>query len=165
MALHSRRWVGVGGAAHGAALGVHVVQVAQWLHRSMHVPTCIPVPAPQDTGDTRETPAIDVCRGLMADGARVCVYDPQVEDSQIYQVRSSQGRVRVADAGHLLLACKRCLSEPSTGWKVWLLPPLPQDLGTAKFEWDHPTPKSAPVSKDVITISHVSAALGMPRQS
>ena len=42
----------------------------------------------QDTGDTRETPAIDVCRGLMADGARVCVYDPQVEDSQIYQVRA-----------------------------------------------------------------------------
>ncbi|KAI7845979.1 hypothetical protein COHA_000524 [Chlorella ohadii] len=67
----------------------------------------------KDTGDTRETPAIDVCRGLMADGARVCVYDPQVEDSQIYQ-----------------------------------------DLGTAKFEWDHPTPKSAPVSKDAISISH-----------
>jgi UDPglucose 6-dehydrogenase len=67
----------------------------------------------KDTGDTRETPAIDVCRGLMADGARVCVYDPEVEDSQIYQ-----------------------------------------DLGTAKFEWDHPTPKSAPVSKDAITISH-----------
>ena len=25
----------------------------------------------KDTGDTRETPAIDVCRGLMADNARV----------------------------------------------------------------------------------------------
>ena len=25
----------------------------------------------KDTGDTRETPAIDVCRGLMADGANV----------------------------------------------------------------------------------------------
>ena len=25
----------------------------------------------KDTGDTRETPAIDVCRGLMADGAKV----------------------------------------------------------------------------------------------
>lgn len=25
----------------------------------------------KDTGDTRETPAIDICRGLMADGASV----------------------------------------------------------------------------------------------
>lgn len=57
----------------------------------MRAPTCFPVPALQDTGDTRETPAIDVCRGLMADGARVCVYDPQVEDSQIYQVRGGAG--------------------------------------------------------------------------
>lgn len=37
----------------------------------------------KDTGDTRETPAIDVCRGLMADGADVCIYDPKVEDSQV----------------------------------------------------------------------------------
>ena len=27
----------------------------------------------KDTGDTRETPAIDVCRGLMRDGANVSV--------------------------------------------------------------------------------------------
>jgi UDPglucose 6-dehydrogenase len=32
----------------------------------------------KDTGDTRETPAIDVCRGLIDDGARCVVYDPQV---------------------------------------------------------------------------------------
>eukprot|EP00191_Tetraselmis_sp_GSL018_P011156 CAMPEP_0177605776 /NCGR_PEP_ID=MMETSP0419_2-20121207/16893_1 /TAXON_ID=582737 /ORGANISM="Tetraselmis sp., Strain GSL018" /LENGTH=51 /DNA_ID=CAMNT_0019099971 /DNA_START=1 /DNA_END=153 /DNA_ORIENTATION=- len=32
----------------------------------------------KDTGDTRETPAIDVCKGLMDDGANCCVYDPQV---------------------------------------------------------------------------------------
>lgn len=37
----------------------------------------------KDTGDTRETPAIDVCRGLMADGANLCIYDPKVEESQI----------------------------------------------------------------------------------
>jgi len=35
----------------------------------------------KDTGDTRETPAIDVCRGLMQDGATCIVYDPQVEES------------------------------------------------------------------------------------
>jgi hypothetical protein len=32
----------------------------------------------KDTGDTRETPAIDVCRGLLADGAELHVYDPKV---------------------------------------------------------------------------------------
>lgn len=32
----------------------------------------------KDTGDTRETPAIDVCRGLLADGAKLYVYDPKV---------------------------------------------------------------------------------------
>ena len=37
----------------------------------------------KDTGDTRETPAIDVCRGLMADGADLCLYDPQVSEKQM----------------------------------------------------------------------------------
>ena len=32
----------------------------------------------QDTGDTRETPAIDVCKGLTADNARINIYDPKV---------------------------------------------------------------------------------------
>ncbi len=39
----------------------------------------------QDTGDTRETPAIDVCHGLISDGADLCVYDPQVSKDQIYR--------------------------------------------------------------------------------
>ncbi len=34
----------------------------------------------QDTGDTRETPAIDVCKGLIGDGAKLNIYDPQVLD-------------------------------------------------------------------------------------
>ncbi|GAB4817058.1 hypothetical protein N2152v2_004104 [Parachlorella kessleri] len=38
----------------------------------------------KDTGDTRETPAIDVCHGLMSDGAKLCIYDPQVEEEQVY---------------------------------------------------------------------------------
>lgn len=75
-----------------------------------------PRPPLQDTGDTRETPAIDVCRGLMADGARVCVYDPQVEPQQVYQ-----------------------------------------DLGTEKFEWDHPSPRSPPIAKTAIAIAPVRA--------
>ena len=32
----------------------------------------------KDTGDTRETPAIDVCNGLLADRAFIEVYDAQV---------------------------------------------------------------------------------------
>ncbi|CAK0780677.1 UDP-glucose 6-dehydrogenase 1 [Coccomyxa viridis] len=38
----------------------------------------------KDTGDTRETPAIDVCKGLMADNARINIYDPKVTEAQIH---------------------------------------------------------------------------------
>ncbi|XP_002461326.1 UDP-glucose 6-dehydrogenase 5 [Sorghum bicolor] len=34
-------------------------------------------------GDTRESPAVDVCRALLAEGARVSVYDPVVSETQI----------------------------------------------------------------------------------
>ncbi|KAL3501492.1 hypothetical protein ACH5RR_035941 [Cinchona calisaya] len=37
----------------------------------------------KDTGDTRETPAIDVCRGLLVDRAQLSIYDPQVSQDQI----------------------------------------------------------------------------------
>ena len=37
----------------------------------------------KDTGDTRETPAIDVCKGLMEDGADLYIYDPKVEERQV----------------------------------------------------------------------------------
>jgi UDPglucose 6-dehydrogenase len=37
----------------------------------------------KDTGDTRETPAIDVCSGLLADGAKLVIYDPQVKEDLI----------------------------------------------------------------------------------
>ncbi|CAI7736548.1 unnamed protein product [Closterium sp. NIES-53] len=37
----------------------------------------------KDTGDTRESPAIDVCHGLLRDQADVSIYDPQVTEEQI----------------------------------------------------------------------------------
>ncbi|KAF5809353.1 putative UDP-glucose 6-dehydrogenase [Helianthus annuus] len=37
----------------------------------------------KDTGDTRETPAIDVCKGLLGDKAHLSIYDPQVTEEQI----------------------------------------------------------------------------------
>ncbi|KAH8934760.1 hypothetical protein BDL97_18G101300 [Sphagnum fallax] len=37
----------------------------------------------KDTGDTRETPAIDVCHGLLGDKALLSIYDPQVTEDQM----------------------------------------------------------------------------------
>ena len=37
----------------------------------------------KDTGDTRESPAIDVCKGLLDDGALLSVYDPKVSEKEI----------------------------------------------------------------------------------
>ncbi|KAJ0042174.1 hypothetical protein Pint_19107 [Pistacia integerrima] len=37
----------------------------------------------KDTGDTRENPAIDVCKGLLGDKARLSIYDPPVTEDQI----------------------------------------------------------------------------------
>ena len=37
----------------------------------------------KDTGDTRETPAIDVCNGLLEEGAKLAVYDPKVTEDRI----------------------------------------------------------------------------------
>lgn len=39
----------------------------------------------KDTGDTRETPAIDVCKGLLADRAALAIYDPKVTETQIHE--------------------------------------------------------------------------------
>lgn len=38
----------------------------------------------KDTGDTRETPAIDVCKGLIKDGAKLAVYDPKVNAQHVH---------------------------------------------------------------------------------
>jgi len=39
----------------------------------------------KDTGDTRETPAIDVCKALMLEKAKLAIYDPKVSREQIYE--------------------------------------------------------------------------------
>lgn len=44
----------------------------------------------KDTGDTRESPAIDVCRGLLHDNASLTIYDPQVTETQIQNDISSR---------------------------------------------------------------------------
>ncbi|KAI9117117.1 hypothetical protein K1719_011283 [Acacia pycnantha] len=37
----------------------------------------------KDTSDTRKTPAIDVCKGLLRDDASLSIYDPKVSEDQI----------------------------------------------------------------------------------
>ena len=44
----------------------------------------------KDTGDTRETPAIDVCRGLIEDRANLVVYDPKVPEEQVLRDLSAK---------------------------------------------------------------------------
>jgi len=44
-------------------------------------------------GDTRESPAVDVCRGLLADRAHVSVYDPAVSEKRIRRDTAAQVRV------------------------------------------------------------------------
>lgn len=53
-------------------------------------------------GDTRETPAIDVCKGLLEEGAKLRIYDPKVTEAQ---ARSA--------AALCLLVLFGCLSECS----------------------------------------------------
>uniref|UniRef100_A0A7S0T468 UDP-glucose 6-dehydrogenase n=1 Tax=Erythrolobus madagascarensis TaxID=708628 RepID=A0A7S0T468_9RHOD len=38
----------------------------------------------KDTGDTRESAAIDICKQLIAEHASVAIYDPKVEEDQIW---------------------------------------------------------------------------------
>ncbi len=38
----------------------------------------------KDTNDTRESPAIDICKGLIAEQAHLAIYDPKVPAEQIY---------------------------------------------------------------------------------
>ena len=48
----------------------------------------------KDTGDTRETPAIDVGKGLIEDGAQLAIYDPQVKEDQIaYDMEGMLGNI------------------------------------------------------------------------
>jgi len=54
----------------------------------------------KDTGDTRETPAIDVCKSLMDEKAKLALYDPKVSREQIYadlNIQSSHDAIQIED--------------------------------------------------------------------
>ncbi|XP_027097623.1 UDP-glucose 6-dehydrogenase 5 [Coffea arabica] len=70
----------------------------------------------KDTGDTRETPAIDVCRGLLVDKAQLSIYDPQVSQDQM----------------------QKDLTMVKFDWEhpVLLKPASPTALKQVSFAWD-----------------------------
>merc|ERR1711988_1573143 len=53
----------------------------------------------KDTGDTRETPAIDVCKALLAEKAAISIHDPKVSREQIYSDlgKDSMGKIEIED--------------------------------------------------------------------
>jgi len=61
----------------------------------------------KDTNDTRETAARNVCRDLLAEGARVVVYDPQVSPEQIRrEVLEGETNANLEIAATALEACQ-----------------------------------------------------------
>ncbi|XP_030521805.1 UDP-glucose 6-dehydrogenase 1-like [Rhodamnia argentea] len=66
----------------------------------------------KDTGDTRETPAIDVCKGLLGDKARLSIYDPQVTKDQIER-DLSMSKFGWDHPVHLQL------TSPATSEQIW----------------------------------------------
>ena len=60
----------------------------------------------KDTNDTRETAAISVCRDLLAEGARVVVYDPKVSAAEIrHDVLGTEQNPNLEIATTALEAC------------------------------------------------------------
>ena len=120
----------------------------------------------QDTGDTRETAAIDVCHGLIADDACLCIYDPQVSKDQIYRC-VQESRMTTTSPSHDI--CQLCaelnqMAEEQLCCTVRMMPSTRccftatghsrqvqrfehvltkcgmhlRDLAAPKFQWDQP---------------------------
>jgi UDPglucose 6-dehydrogenase len=59
----------------------------------------------KDTGDTRETPAIDVCKLLMAEKANIAIYDPKVSREQIYSDLGKESMEKIEIDEDVYVAC------------------------------------------------------------
>merc|ERR1712046_472166 len=59
----------------------------------------------KDTGDTRETPAIDVCKSLMEERAKLSIFDPQVSREQIYADLGKEEMELVETPGDVNASC------------------------------------------------------------
>ena len=60
----------------------------------------------KDTNDTRESPAISICKALLDEQARLAIYDPKVESSQIFadlEIKADDPRIEIcSDANQAL---------------------------------------------------------------
>lgn len=59
----------------------------------------------KDTNDTRESPAISVCRDLIQEKAKVAVYDPRVDPEKMRADLESAGLAREAVRDHFEVCC------------------------------------------------------------
>jgi len=60
----------------------------------------------KDTGDTRETPAIDVCKALIDEKAAIAIYDPKVTREQMYLDlgKDSMEKIEIEDDPYICCA-------------------------------------------------------------
>lgn len=72
----------------------------------------------KDTGDTRETPAIDVCKGLLGDKALLSIYDPQVTVDQI-QRDLSMNKFDWDHPAHLQPCSPTTLKQVTCAWDAY----------------------------------------------
>ncbi|KAL8150218.1 hypothetical protein V2J09_020026 [Rumex salicifolius] len=72
----------------------------------------------KDTGDTRETPAIDVCKGLLDDKAKLSIYDPQVTEDQI-QRDLSMNKYDWDHPAHLQPCSPNTLKQVYCAWDAY----------------------------------------------
>jgi UDPglucose 6-dehydrogenase len=116
----------------------------------------------KNTGDTRETAAITVISQLIAEGAKVAIFDPQVSEQTIYNdLQAANPTTNIKDSitiyNDALSACTdACAIAILTEWdqfKTDLIPePVPQPTLLAK------TPVAQITAEDNIVSDHSSAS-------
>jgi UDPglucose 6-dehydrogenase len=60
----------------------------------------------KDTNDTRESPAISICKALLDEQARLAIYDPKVESSQIFadlEINADDPRIEICSDAYQAL--------------------------------------------------------------
>ena len=65
----------------------------------------------KDTNDTRESPAISICKALLDEQARLAIYDPKVESSQIFadlEIKADDPRIEICSNADQALQWGSC---------------------------------------------------------
>ncbi|KAA8499567.1 UDP-glucose 6-dehydrogenase 4 [Porphyridium purpureum] len=72
----------------------------------------------KDTGDTRESAAIEICRRLIEEKAQIAIYDPKVEHEQIWSDLSSVCPVELVEIQKLVTICSSALEACSNAHAI-----------------------------------------------